>query len=129
MNDAKRNEDAVMQTDSINPKTNGRAKVNVDVRRNEQTPLSQSRQIITARQMQKIAKGDTPIYLAIVRKTNDAAKVKRNNKRSSAHAAQFVVAHRMTEGNNRLINRRVGPKKNIITVAQREQQALSKVYL
>ena len=80
MNDAKRNEDAVMQTDSINSQTNGRPKVNADVQRNEQTPLSQSRQIITARQMQKIAKGDTLVYLAIVRKTNDAPKVKRNNK-------------------------------------------------
>ena len=30
VNDAKRNEDAVMQTDLINPKTNGRANVNAD---------------------------------------------------------------------------------------------------
>ena len=90
VNDAKRNEDAVMQTDSINSQTNGRPKVNDDVRRNEKTPLSQLRQIITARQMQKIAKGDTPVYLAIVRKTNDSPKVKRNNKRLSALWCSFL---------------------------------------
>ena len=37
---------------------------------NKQTPLSQSRQVISARQIQKLAKGDNPVYLAIVRKMN-----------------------------------------------------------
>ena len=36
----------------------------------KQTPLSQSRQIISARQIQKLAKEDSPVFLAIVRKTN-----------------------------------------------------------
>ena len=30
------------------------------------TPLSQSRRLITARQISKLAKGDNPIFLAIV---------------------------------------------------------------
>ena len=34
--------------------------------------LSQTRQIISARQIQKLAKGDNPVFLAIVRSTNEA---------------------------------------------------------
>ena len=39
---------------------------------NERTPVSQSRQLITARQMNKLARGDNPVFLAIVRLTNEA---------------------------------------------------------
>ena len=123
-----RNEDAVVGTHSIKDQMNGRPEKNDDSEKNEQTPLSQSRQIITARQMQKSAKGDNPVYLAIVRKTNDAPKVKKGNKRSSAHAAQFVAAHGMIEANKRSINKGVGPKKDIITVANGNNK-FSKVYL
>ena len=35
-------------------------------------PLAQSRQLITARQIQKLAKADQPIYLVIVRQTHEA---------------------------------------------------------
>ena len=48
-------------------------KTNEDKRTN---PLSQSRQLITARQIQKLAKGDNPIYLAIVRHSNNAPHTK-----------------------------------------------------
>ena len=40
---------------------------------NKQTPLSQSQQIISARQIQKLAKEDSLVFLAIVRKTNEAS--------------------------------------------------------
>ena len=33
--------------------------------------LSQTRQIISARQIQKLAKDDNPVFLAIVRQTNE----------------------------------------------------------
>ena len=77
--------------------------------------------------MQKLAKGDNPVYLAIVRKTDDAPKVKKNNKRSSARAAQFAAAHGIIESIKWSINKRVGPKKDIISVAERERELVASV--
>ena len=91
--------------------------------------LSQKRKIISARQIQKSAKNDTPIFLAIVRAMNDhpqGTKI-RGNKSSSNRAAKFAVAHGMTEGQKRKINREVGPKKNFISVADQERQVLESV--
>ena len=62
----------------------------------KQIPLPQLRQIISARQIQKLTKEDSPVFLAIVRKTNEALQ-KRGNKRFSNCAAKFVVAHGLTE--------------------------------
>ena len=90
------------------------------------TPLSQSRQLITARQLNKIAKGDHPVFLAIVRERNEAPP-KRTNKRSSGRAARFAAAHGLSEGNKRSISKCKGPKKDIISVAEREQQVLDSV--
>ena len=92
----------------------------------KETPLSQSRRLITARQMSKIAKGDNPVFLAIVRERNEASP-KRTNKRSSGRAARFATAHGLSEGNKRSINKSKGPKKDIISVAEREQQVLDSV--
>ena len=39
----------------------------------------------------------------------------------------FVTAHGMSEGTKRSINKRVGPKKDVITVAEREQEVLASV--
>ena len=41
--------------------------------------------------------------------------------------AKYVAAHGMTEGEKRKINRECGPKKNIIFVAEKEQQVLDSV--
>ena len=53
--------------------------------------------------------------------------MKKKNKRSSARAVQFAASHGMSEGTKRSINKRVGPKKDIITVAEREQEVLASV--
>ena len=81
-----------------------------DAVKNE-TPLSQSRRLITARQMSKLAKGDNHVFLAIIQETNEAPQMKKSNKRSSGRAARFAVAHGMSEGNKRSINKREGPEK------------------
>ena len=91
------------------------------------TPLSQSRRLITARQMSKLAKGDNPVFLAIVRPTNETPQAKKANKRSSARVARFATAHGMSEGQRRTINKSQGPKKDIVSVAEREQQVLDSV--
>ena len=80
--------------------------------------VSQSRKIISARQMSKLAKGDHPVFLAIVRSTNEVPPKKRSNKRSSARAAHFAAAHGMSEGTKRSINKSQGPRKDIISVAE-----------
>ena len=90
------------------------------------TPLSQSRQIISDRQIQKLAKNDQPVFLAVIRQTNDTPR-KRSNKRSSDRVAKFVAAHGMTESWKRSINKDVGPKKDIIIVAGRVHQVLDGV--
>ena len=104
-------------------------KMNVDVKKDakEKDTLSQSRQLIIARQMSKLAKGDHPVFLAIIRETNEAPPMKKPNKRSSAHAACFAVAHGMSEGTKRSINKKEGLKKDIISVVEREQQVLDSV--
>ena len=91
--------------------------------------LSQKRKIISARQIPKLSKNDTPIFLAIVRATNyhpQGTKI-RGNKSSFNRAVKFATAHGMTEGQKRKINREVGPKKNFISVADRERQVLESV--
>ena len=100
-------------------------KMNDDVK--VDTPLSHSRQLITARQMSQLAKGDHSIFLAIVRPTNESPQVKKTNKRSSARAARFAAAHGMSEGQRCVMNKSQGPKKDIISVAEREQQVLDSV--
>ena len=118
-------------SESVKDKTNSgqdvkiNVKVNKDAVKNE--TLSQSRQLITARQMSKLAKGNNPVFLAIIRETNEAPQMKKTNKRSFVHAARFAAAHGMSEGTRRSINKKEGPKKDIISVAEREQQVLEGV--
>ena len=75
------------------------------------TQLSQSRRLITARQMSKLAKGDDSVFLAIVRPTNETPQIKKVNKRSSARAARFAKAHSMSEGKRRVINKSSRPQE------------------
>ena len=76
--------------------------------------------------MQKLVKDENSVFLAIVRATNESPQ-KRNRKRSSNRAARFGAAHEMTLGLQRRINKEIGPRKDIITVAEREQQVLESV--
>ena len=91
------------------------------------TPLSQPRRLITAPQISKLAKGDNPVFLAIVRPTDEAPQAKKANKRSSSLAARFAAAHGMSEGQRQIINESQGPQKDLVSVAEREQQVLDSV--
>ena len=64
-------------------------KTNEDKRTN---PLSQSRQLITARQIQKLAKGDNPVYLAIVRHSNNAPHAKSRSRQTPGRVARFAAS-------------------------------------
>ena len=74
--------------------------------------------------MQKLAKRDNPVFLAIVR-TNETP-VKRKNI-SQCREAKFAAAHEITEGQKRQINKRTGPKNNFAPVEERERQVLQGV--
>ena len=110
---------------SLNPD-----KMNVDVNKDakEKDTLSQSRQLITARQMSKLAKGDHPVFLAIIRETNEAPPMKKSNKRSSARAVRFAAAHGMSEGTKRSINKRKARKKILFRLLS-ENSKFSTVFL
>ncbi|MCV6575237.1 MAG: dUTP diphosphatase, partial [Cohaesibacter sp.] len=94
---------------------------------NEANPLAQSRQLITARHIQKLAKADNPVYLAIVRKTDEAPRKRQRSKRITDRVARFAAAHGRTEIHKRSINKMIGPKKDMISVAQREREVISQV--
>ena len=60
--------------------------------------VSKMRQIIPARQIQKLAKQGQPVFLAVVRLAHDVPQIRRKrggNEKSPIYAA---AAHRMTEG-------------------------------
>ena len=89
-----------------------------------------TRQIMSACQIQKLMKNDEPVFLAVVRTSNDffplGEKAKKRNKQSPGYAA-VKNAHGMTGGQRRRINNKTGPNKNIITVKEREQEVLDSV--
>ena len=91
--------------------------------------MQQMRQIISAHQLQKLAKNDNPNFLAVIRQKNESPQRRRNkgNKQSPRRVANFSGVHGMTEGEKRKINRVSGSKKDMISVAQREQQVIDSV--
>ena len=71
----------------------------IPLNKQKRSQLEQARQIVSARQIQKLAKNDSPVFLAIVRvnETPNKRDIKRG-KRSHSHEARFVAAHGITEG-------------------------------
>ena len=99
-------------------------RTNEDKRTN---PLSQSRQLITARQIRKLAKGDNPIYLAIVRHSNNAPGAKLQSRQTPGRVARFAAAHGMSEGTKHAVNKQTASKKDFMSVAEREREVISQV--
>ena len=72
-----------------------------------------ARQIISARQLQKLAKNDAPVFLAIVR-ANEPPTNERKGKRSQNREAKFAAAHGITEGQKRHINKQKRAQRKIL---------------
>ena len=90
--------------------------------------LAQARRIISARQIQQLAKENHPIFLAIVRANeNPQERMNRKDKRIHRRAAKLAAAHGLTESQKRMMNKETGPVKNIISVQERERQVLEGV--
>ena len=72
--------------------------------------LAQARQIISARQIQKLAKEDHPIFLAIIRANEDPQEqMTRKDKRIHRRAARLAATHGLIEGQRRMMNKGTGP--------------------
>ena len=77
--------------------------------------------------MQKLAKGDNPIFLAIIRTNeNSPEQMTRRDKRIHRRAARLAAAHGLTEIQKRMMNKETSPNKNIIS--ERECQVLDGVW-
>ena len=69
------------KSDSVNEHSTDKMKLKtINDAKKDQSFLSQSRLIITARQMNKLAKDDQPVFLAIVREVNQVPQEKKVNK-------------------------------------------------
>ena len=64
------------------------------------------------------------MFLTVVRASDNFVPRGRKSKQSPSYAA-VNVAYGMTEGHRRKINKESGPKKNIISVKEREQEVLN----
>ena len=74
-----------------------------------------------------MAKQGQSVFLAVVRPANNVPQARRKkggNKKSPIYAA---TAHGLKEGQKSRINKEIGPKKDMIPMAEREQQVLNSV--
>ena len=116
-------------------KDNVVAKVNQDFKTNavnkseaKINQLAQARRIISARQIQQLAKENHPIFLAIVRANeNPKEQMTRKDKRIHRRAAKLATAHGLTESQKRMMTKETGSVKTIISVQERERQVLEGV--
>ena len=92
----------------------------------KRSQAAKARHIMSARQMQKLIKNDEPVFLAVVWTSDSFVPRGRKHKRSPSYAA-VNSAHGMTEVPRRKINKASGPKKNVISVKEREQEVLNSV--
>ena len=65
--------------------------------------------------------------MAIVRPAHDVPQTRRKRGGNKKPPVYTATAHGMTEGQKRKLSKRIGPKKEFITVAEREQQVLNSV--
>ena len=73
---------------------------------------------MSARQMQKLIKNDEPVFLVVVRTSNDFVPHGRGKRGGNQGSPSYVAVNSgygMTEGRKRKINKEFGPKKNIIS--------------
>ena len=104
---------AIQSTDSVQNGTSMKQFKNEPIPHTiVRSQASRTRQMITARQLQKLAKQGQPVFLAIIRPTDGVPRTRRKkggNKKSPVYAA---AAHGMTEGQKRKISKETSPKKD-----------------
>ena len=79
--------------------------------------LSRERQIISVKQLKKLVKKKTPVFLAVVWGQE-------NRKVNAAVKSESIG---LTEGKKRDLMKKLGPKKRFLSVEEREEEILSRV--
>ena len=79
--------------------------------------LSRERQIISAKQLKKLVRKKTPVFLAVVW----------GQEYRTTHAAVKGESIGLTEGRKRDLMKKQGPKKRFLTVEEREREILERV--
>ena len=83
---------------------NEKQTMNEEVPDIKQSQVQQTRQIIRAHQLQKLAKNDNPEFLVIVRQTNDTPQKRRKEEINGLQIVAInAAAHGITEGEKRKI--------------------------
>ena len=80
--------------------------------------LSRERQIISAKQLKRLVRKKTPVFLAVVW----------GQEYRTTHAAVKGESIGLTEGRKRDLMKKQGPKKRFLTVEEREQEILERVH-
>ena len=85
----------------------------IPIGKDKRFQLAKARQMISACELQKLAKNNSPLFLAIVRVTNDSPNEQCINreKRSQNCAAKIAATHGRTEGQKRQINKQTGQQR------------------
>lgn len=96
------------------------------------TQVSRYRQIITTQKAQNLARKCTPMFLDLVRtsRNEDSPRTRRSrgdNQQSPTYGVAVPVAHGVTEGTKRKISKQSGPKKDLVSMEERERQVLESV--
>ena len=79
--------------------------------------LSRERQLISVKQLKRLVKKETPVFLAVVW----------GQEYRQVNAAVKSESIGLTEGKKRDLMRKTGPKKKFLSVEEREEQILEKV--
>ena len=127
MNELDQNERTVVEEkgmDSKNETLKGRkigSKMRTGTMKSRKTEgtsrLSRERQIISAKQLKRLVRKKTPVFLAVVW----------GQEYRTTHAAVKGESIGLTEGRKRDLMKKQGPKKRFLTVEEREKEILERV--
>ena len=88
---------------------------------------SRHRDLVSVKRMKKLAKQGVPMFLAIVRQREIVQEAPRRKGRNFRSTLCNVSAQGQTEGSKRKVMKQYGPKKDFISVQEREQQIMAAV--
>ena len=123
MNELDQNERTVVEGKGMDSKneTLGGRKMRTGTMKSRKTEgtsrLSRERQIISAKQLKRLVRKKTPVFLAVVW----------GQEHRTTHAAVEGESIGLTEGRKRDLMKKQGPKKRFLTVEEREKEILERV--
>ena len=92
-----------------------------------QSTVSKQRDFISVKTLKKLAKQDVPVFVAIVRQSSPVKEEKFKKGRINKSVYCKLNAQGQTEGAKRQQMKKKGPKKDFISIQEREQQIMQAV--